>query len=259
MSLPADRRAALTAGLSGLALAAGLAGGWLLPPAGAAAAGLPPVPADAASSPLGVPQVPPHGSGGYAFLVADDAGAPVLFDPCRPVHWVEAPGPVPPGGREVVRRAFAELSRHTGLRFVEDGTTDERPAESRPLVQPARYGDRWAPVLVAWSTEADAPRLAGRVAGYAGPAVADDGGRLLVSGQVVLDAADLAHPGGSGVTAFAYYAVLHELGHLVGLAHVDQPAQLMYAQGHIAAPAPGDLRGLAAAGSGPCSTRDPRR
>lgn len=257
MSPPADRRSALAAGLSGLALAAALAGGWLSPPADAA--GLPPVPPDAASSPLGVPQVPPHGSGGYAFLAVDDDGSPVLFDPCRPVHWVSAPGPVPPGGQEVVRRAFAELSRHTGLRFVEDGDTDERPGERRLLVQPGRYGDRWAPVLVAWSTAVEAPRLAGRVAGYAGPDVAEDGGRLLVGGQVVLDADDLAHPGGSGVTPFAYYAVLHELGHLVGLAHVDQPAQLMHPQGHIASFGPGDLRGLAAAGSGPCSTRDPRR
>ena len=112
-------------------------------------------------------------------------------------------------------------------------------------MQPARYGDRWAPVLVSWATEAEAPRLAGRVAGYAGPAVADDGGRLLVSGQVVLDTDDLAYPGDGGVKAFAYYAVLHELGHLVGLAHVDEPTQLMYPQGHIASFAPGDLRGLA--------------
>ena len=95
------------------------------------------------------------------------------------------------------------------------------------------------------------------MAGYAGPDVADDGGRLLVSGQVVLDADDLAYPGDGGVRAFAYYAVLHELGHLVGLAHVDEPTQLMYPQGHIASFAPGDLRGLAVVGSGPCSTRDP--
>ena len=257
MSLLADRRTALAAGLAGLGLAAALTSGALSSPAGAVADALPPVPPDAASAPLGVPQTPPHGTGGYDFLVPGEDGSPVLFDPCRPVHWVNAPGPVPPGGQEVVRRAFDELSRHTGLQFVEDGDTDERPSDERPLVQPARYGDRWAPVLVSWTTGAEAPRLAGGVAGYAGPAVADDGGRLLVSGQVVLDTDDLAYPGDGGVKAFAYYAVLHELGHLVGLAHVDQPTQLMYPQGHIASFAPGDLRGLAAAGSGPCSTRDP--
>ena len=75
-------------------------------------------------------------------------------------------------------------------------------------------------------------------------------------GRRIAHTDDLAHAGGAGVKAFAYYAVLHELGHLVGLAHVDAPAQLMYPQGHIASFAPGDLRGLAAAGSGPCSTRD---
>ncbi|MDP9497989.1 MAG: M10 family metallopeptidase domain-containing protein [Actinomycetota bacterium] len=54
---------------------------------------------------------------------------------------------------------------------------------------------------------------------------------------------------------FAWYALLHELGHLVGLAHVEDPGQLMHPQGRIAAYGAGDLRGLAAAGSGPCSRR----
>ena len=250
---PPRRRAAAGA-LAAWALAVALAAAWLAPAAGAGEV-LPPVPADAAGRPLGAPLTPPAGTGGYAFLAPGADVAPVLFDPCRPVHWVQAPGPVPPDGDEVVRRAFDELSQRTGLRFVADGPTDELPAEQRPLVQPARYGERWAPVLVAWSTAAASPRLAGRVAGYAGPDVADDGGPLLVSGSVVLDADDLAYAGG-GVRAYAYYAVLHELGHLVGLAHVSEPSQLMYPESHIASFAAGDLRGLAAAGSGPCSTRD---
>ena len=48
--------------------------------------------------------------------------------------------------------------------------------------------------------------------------------------------------------------VLHELGHLVGLTHVDDPDQLMYpeARGEVADFAAGDLTGLAALGRGAC-------
>jgi hypothetical protein len=46
---------------------------------------------------------------------------------------------------------------------------------------------------------------------------------------------------------------MHELAHVVGLAHVDDPRELMYADnlGHQAF-GPGDLTGLAALGRGRC-------
>ncbi len=229
-----------------------LAGGAGLLPGLAVADGPPPMPADARTTPLGAPLPPPDGSGGHAFLIDDDG--PVRFDPCRPVHWVLRPDGAPADGPRLVRRAFAELSLRTGLQFVEDGTTDEAPRADRPSVQRDRYGDRWAPVLVAWSSGSVDPGLAGRVAAYAGPTAAEDGGPHLVTGQVVLDRDDLVQSDGR-LAVFAWYALLHELGHLVGLAHVEDPGQLMHPQGRIAAYGAGDLRGLAAAGSGPCSRR----
>jgi hypothetical protein len=252
---PARRQRRRGTLVTGLCLAV-CAAAWLTPQPRSAGSALPPVPADAAGSPLGAPAAPPEGAGAYGWMVTGIDGGPVRFDPCRPVHWVLRPDGEPPGGREALQRAVAEVAMRTGLRFVEDGATTEAPSDDRAAMQPERYGDRWAPVLLAWSTVEESPRLGGDVAGYAGPVQADDGGQHLVSGQVVLDVEDLAYDGGE-VRPFAYFALLHELGHLVGLAHVGDAQELMYPQGHLRAFGTGDLQGLAAAGSGPCSTRDP--
>jgi predicted Zn-dependent protease len=49
--------------------------------------------------------------------------------------------------------------------------------------------------------------------------------------------------------------MLHELGHLVGLDHVDDPGQLMYPVTALAVTdyAAGDLRGLHRLSTGPCA------
>ncbi|WP_233517623.1 matrixin family metalloprotease [Geodermatophilus marinus] len=205
----------------------------------------------------GPPPAAPAGGGPHAYVaVQDDGVRPVAYDPCRPVHYVLRPGNAPPGGDALVHEAFARVSAVTGLVFVHDGSTDEVPAPDRAAFQPERYGDRWAPVLVSWQTEAEAPDFATEVAGRAGStAAAPPGGpRVLVTGTVDLDAAEfgrlLADERG---TAVARGILLHEVAHLVGLAHVSDPAQLMYPTTstvvHFAA---GDLTGLAALGRGEC-------
>lgn len=200
--------------------------------------------------------VPPDQS--FRFIATQPTSAePVAFDPCRPIHYVVRPGGPLPQGDDLIAAAFARISAASGLVFVDDGPTTEAPSQNRPNFQPDRYGDRWAPVLVAWSSPTELPRLGGDVIGLTStlPVRADDGRLALVSGQVALDAAQIADVyrfnGGRGV---AVATITHELGHLVGLDHVDDPRQLMYPQARplVSTFGNGDLTGLQALGRGAC-------
>ena len=213
---------------------------------------------EAAPFPLGFPLWPPREGGAYEFLsLQADGVTPVAYDSCRPIHFVIRPDGAPAGGDQVVRAAIARLSEVTGLHFVDDGASDEATTIDRPIFQPDRYGDRWAPVLIAWETEEQNPELAGVTVGQAGSTAVSlgDGPRVFVTGTVSLDAGQF--PGILAVrdgAATARAIVLHELGHLVGLAHVDDEGQLMYPEARrddrdFAA---GDLTGLARLGRGQC-------
>ena len=183
------------------------------------------------------------------------------WEACRPIHYVVRPGGEGDRFDAILRSAVAEVSRDTGLKFVDDGTTTEAPLRTaaRDLYQPTVYGDRWAPVLIAWSNVGESPHLAGRVEGFARPGWWAGRGEpeRLVSGSVTYDVDKLQVLDGELGDGAVRTVVLHELGHLVGLAHVKDPTQVMNptigrgAPAHFAA---GDLTGLAALGSGPCFT-----
>ncbi|GEN79259.1 matrixin family metalloprotease [Actinotalea fermentans] len=203
------------------------------------------------------PAVPVTTDGAYAFLHTDELGGPVGYDPCRPVRYVVRPDGMPAGGQAVIDEAAAVVGAASGLVLEYAGTTDEEPAVERALIQPERYGDSWAPVLVAWSDEATIPELAGEVAGVGGSAAvpgADGTGQWLAAGRVVLDAADLGamlrEPGGHDR---ARALVVHELAHVLGLDHVDDPTELMYPVSASRTDlGPGDLAGLAQVGQVAC-------
>ena len=222
----------------------------------------PPVPADAKAAPLGRPPFSTSTSTDYAFMqqMGGPASAPVAWDPCRPIHVVVNSAQAPQGADRLLLEAASEVSRATGLQFVIEGPTDEVPSSDREPVDRARYGNRWSPALVAWTTPEVVPELAGRVAGIGGPrgaTYAKSVDKHWVSGIVFLDGptfTDILRRTDGWAEARAI--VMHELSHMVGLTHVQKRDELMYSDnvGRTTF-GEGDLEGLRRLGVGRCFTK----
>lgn len=208
--------------------------------------------------PLGTPADVPEG-GVHAFLQVQpgDSGDPVTWDPCREIRYEVNTEGAPGDGEEAlafVADGVAEVSAITGLQFELLGETDRRPSWESRFVPAGRR----EPVLIAWAQASEVEELAGDVAGVGG-AVAQSyrSGSLYryVTGQVTLDEDvydDLSRSANGRGHQRAI--LLHELGHLVGLDHVDSADELMYADnvGQLEF-GPGDLNGLVRLGEGRCS------
>jgi hypothetical protein len=216
----------------------------------------PPPGLEESDAPLGVPELLSVTSQSYKFLVVNDDGSPVGYSPCRPLHYVVNETLAPEGAAHLVHDAIRTIASATGITFIHDGETAEEPSGERDPYQPGTYGDRWAPLLISWTTPEAAPKLKGQVIGTGGSThySFNGGPKSFVTGSLELDAPqidlELERPDGA---QYATAVILHELGHVMGLEHVDDPVQLMYPE--IGTPdglAAGDLSGLRELGQTQC-------
>jgi hypothetical protein len=176
--------------------------------------------------PLPAPSVVRQG-GTYAWAMTQpDGDEPVGWDPCEEIHYRINPAGGPPGGSELVRQALDRASAATGLAFEDEGETDERPFPGG-----VKLFGRPDPVVIGWADAGEYPDLAGEVAGVGG-AVAErgNGGRLrYVSGGIVLDVEAFTATAVAQQPRAMEGIVLHEVAHVIGLGHVSEPMELMYA------------------------------
>ncbi|MCX6395874.1 MAG: matrixin family metalloprotease [Propionibacteriales bacterium] len=188
----------------------------------------------------------------YAFLEAVD-GRPVTYSSCRPVPVAVYPAGGPPGAENLVREAVARLRRATGLDLVVTGVFGGYATNWNFASAPVLPDD---PISVSWQDGAAIGELTDEVAGLGGSRAVStaSGTRRLTSGTIALSRSYYALLADQGDHAEELAVLLHEFGHVLGLAHVDSRKELMY-RGNVGQTSfgPGDLEGLRLVGQGPCT------
>jgi hypothetical protein len=181
-------------------------------------------------------------------VAASYRGLPVRWDPCRTITYRTNLAEAPASAKADLAEAIRRLAQATGLRFRSLGSTRQ--------VYGAKGFRYDADVDVAWTTPSESPVLGGSTAGYGGTTdgSVSRGRERYTHGFVVVDRDKMASlPAGFGAGATQGLVLLHELGHLAGLAHVTAADQLMQASpqsdSRAALYGAGDLSGLARLGS----------
>jgi hypothetical protein len=196
-------------------------------------------------------------NGSYAFLSTQrGTGEPVTYGPCRAIDvQINSTGEVP-GGSQLVLEGMTRVNELSGLRLQYSGPTSERPDVWSERMTGGGL-EAYPPVLVSWSDDEETPDLAGDVVGLGG-SISLRGGSYAreryMTGSVTLDGPDLNEIAEqSDGEAKVKAVIMHELGHLVGLGHVQDPRELMSEAntGQLDF-GPGDREGLARLGSEEC-------
>lgn len=195
--------------------------------------------------------------GQHRFLEVLPGGAPYRWDPCEPIHYQVNLADAPEGAMADVRGAVQRVSDATGIVFVYDGTTTRTvDYQLARWFQDTSGGSHWLPLLIAWLPREQFDFLAHTHKAVAFGVPQRGQGDLAheyVSGVVAVDAGASLLPGfdersGRGVI------LMHELGHVMGMAHVPSGDELMWSpevKGATRYPdffqtswGPGDLEGL---------------
>jgi hypothetical protein len=194
------------------------------------------------------PPTPSTANAPYALLHVDEHGHVARWNPCTTIRVrVNHSDPRAPADAEaLVTAALTRLETASGLHFEVVGQTTFVPYAGTGLRQPD------ADLVIAWTDAATVPALAGPVAGQGGATwTTTKAASRIWHAHLVLDVEDPLEPGFAKGRSVGT-ALLHELGHAVGLTHVDDPRQVMASGlGEQSVPTyqAGDLAGLRRVGA----------
>lgn len=192
------------------------------------------------------------GDGEYAFVRTQrGSDVPVTWSPCSEIPYVVNPDGAPDGWEELVEESVETIEEASGFVFDDRGLTDDRDFDRRSVSAGAA-----SPVLIGWADDQEVPALEGEVAGLGGSAweTRQVGPERFITGMVALDTDTFDRLAVQRGGEQAMRAILvHELGHVLGLAHVDDDTQLMYGGNLVRTDlGDGDLEGLARLGAVDC-------
>lgn len=199
----------------------------------------------------------------YYVTLPDRTRVAARFNPCQSITYKVNLSSVPTSKRAkalaVTKTSFARISKATGLKFAYKGSTSLVPTpEKDPHKQSAE-------IVVAWTKPSKTRYpLGGWTAGYGGYSLRSWSetkagkaihGAAITRGFVVIDTPDALDTRmftqGSGRGSTLVNLVTHEIGHVVGLQHVNSSTQLMnpsLSRSTPDGPAAGDRAGLAKIG-----------
>jgi hypothetical protein len=176
--------------------------------------------------------------------LAGTKARPGRWNPCTPIVYYVNPRHMPANGVADLREALRRVSLAGGLTFQYGGTQNVVPT-------PGYHGPA-SGILIAWSTTAETQGLLPSYADGLGGGGRTFGQRI-VSGYVIIDADAVkpgAEPPGFGAGSPQGLVLMHELGHVVGLGHVNDAWSIMQPGSPLPASVwgAGDISGLRALG-----------
>lgn len=215
-----------------------------------------------------LPTVDFNSNGQFNFFLYDAEGYPTGFhSPCEPIRYEINPTNEPVGAREILDAAIQAMRFYTGLEFEFVGETDEiaeLTEEPSPVNPSSTLLINYFPTEEFMSLpKSDDYQNVEDAIGWGGPRSYESlnsykGQYRALGGVMVMDSDIISSDIAGGLWGYSpghvtFTTMIHELGHVLGLDHVDSKTEIMHFGSFTSSEfQDGDQEGLSIAGQGAC-------